>query len=488
MSKKGRPGMKNQKLPRDFRRRMDQFWSQYSEQGQASEEDKEAFYASLSESPKTGLQYLGDPEDLPPLMERLKQKFNALPWDKDHYLLENLSGLKGQAPGRDIFHDLGLIYIQEPAAAMPVASVDLSNARRLLDLCAAPGGKSSQIYHRMNPQATLWSNDVDTKRARVLQQNLIRLGASNVLVSRADSASFRDIDVLFDFIMLDAPCSGEALLRRKPQTAYQWHSYPPKVLARTQRQILEDIWPRLEPTGRLLYATCTFNSIENEELIASFVSEHEDARIVPFDNPRVEGIRAGLEMKNCPDTKLAYRVFPHDGWGEGQFAILLEKDAQKAPQESPLNGALPQTMSEPDLASASSIDGIDLQRVLPAYEFVLQGERLHAVRSQELRMLQAAPNIDFFKQGIFIGESLDGELEPSESWASLQDPKTWELQIDLTDQPQILADLRSGAVPRWPTVGEGLYLLTVHKRGIGWLNVRQDSDSSLILTQALRSP
>ena len=501
--------MKNLKLPRDFRRRMDQFWELYGEQNlgldakgygedqsfsdaesdgdvksaleatnvSKIESERDAFYQSLNEAPKTGLHYLGKKEDFASFVERLNQDLLPIPWDQTHYLLKRIPGSKPSAPGRDTFHDLGLIYIQEPAAAMPVASVDLSSAKRILDLCAAPGGKTAQIYRQMNPDATLWANDIDTKRARILQQNMLRIGASDVLVSRAEASSFQGIDMSFDFIVLDAPCSGEALLRRKPQTAYQWHRYPPKVMARLQREILDDIWPKLEPGGRLLYATCTYNTLENEELITAFVSAHEDARIVPFDKPRAPGIRAGLALNTCPDTKLANRIFPHDGWGEGQFAILLEKDLNtKASQTPP---SKPGSIPEPAVA--------DLSFVLPGYELLLQDERLYALRPQELACIHAAPTMDFIKQGIYLGEYVSGDLEPSKSWASLQDPKDWPKLIDLTDQPQMLADLRSGTEQRWPTDDEGLYLLTVYDRGIGWLNIGQDLKTTLTLTQALSS-
>lgn len=466
--------MKNHKLPRDFRRRMDQFWDQYIEQGQASDEDKSDFYHSLTEGPKTGMQYLGRPEDLPALAERLQQTLRPLPWDKNHYQLERIPGTKAQAPGRDFFHDLGLIYIQEPAAAMPIASVNLSDANRILDLCAAPGGKSSQIYQQMNPEATLWANDVEGNRARILQQNMLRIGASNSLVSRADAANFADVDITFDFILLDAPCSGEALLRRKPQTAYQWRRYPPKVMARVQRQILDDIWPRLEPGGRLLYATCTYNSIENEELIAAFISEQEDARIIPFDHPRTEGIRAGLKVENCSHTQLAYRVFPQDGWGEGQFAILLEKVSHH-------------TKARPNSPTHQGIQNIDLKQVLPEHEFLLHDEKLYAIRSQELACIMASPEMDFLKKGIYLGKYFGDELKPSKSWASLQAPDKWAKRIDLTDQPQMLADLRIGVEQRWPTDDEGLYLLTAYGRGIAWLDIRHGQRATLTLTQALRS-
>lgn len=479
--------MKNQKLPRDFRRRIDQFWDQYIAQAKANSEDPPKFYDSLTQTPKTGLQYLGRPEDLPSLESRVQQIFHSVPWDNNHFLLENIQGTKAKPPGRDLFHDLGLIYIQEPAAAMPIASVDLSQANHILDLCAAPGGKTSQIHQSKNPQATLWANDIDVKRARVLQQNMLRIGASNVLVSCSDAANFKETGVSFDFIMLDAPCSGEALLRRKPQTAYQWRTYPPKVMARTQRQILDDIWPCLEPGGRLLYATCTFNTVENEELVAAFVLDQADAKIVPFDQARTEGMRPGLELKHCPDTKLANRVFPHDGWGEGQFAILLEKDHRKAPPTSPSIVESPTRITKIDPKTFAPFGTLDLTEALPDYEFILHEGRLHAIRPQELALVESAPTMDFYKIGIYLGDYSEAHFQPSESWASLQATKTWEFQVDLTDQSQMLADLRSGREQRWPTDLEGLYLLTAYDRGIAWLDIRKGLTGTLTLTQALRS-
>lgn len=224
------------------------------------------------------------------------------------------------AAGAHPLHEAGAWYLQEPSAMVAAAALRPAPGERVLDLCAAPGGKSTQLAAMIQGRGVLVCNEPVPGRAQVLSRNIERMGVRNaVVVSTLPEELSGRWAGFFDKILVDAPCSGEGMFRRHPETIDQWHPAAPQGCAQRQRHILAHAARMLRPGGRLLYSTCTFNALENEGVIEAFLSEHPDFSPVPFTLP-------GL-----PPCDGMLRLWPHRVQGEGHFAALLQKDGDAPP-------------------------------------------------------------------------------------------------------------------------------------------------------------
>ncbi len=217
--------------------------------------------------------------------------------------------------GADILHEAGAWYLQEPSAMLPAAVLAPQPGERVLDLCAAPGGKSTQLGLRMAGQGTLVCNEPVPDRARILSRNVERMGIPNALVTCAYPDELSALwPEAFDAIQCDAPCSGEGMFRRHPETRAEWTPESPTGCAKRQSDILNHAAKMLRPGGRIVYSTCTLNRIENEGVIEAFLARHPDFRVQPFALP---GVEAPTGMHTC---------YPHRMQGEGHFVALLVRE------------------------------------------------------------------------------------------------------------------------------------------------------------------
>lgn len=229
--------------------------------------------------------------------------------------------LSGARPGASLAHAAGAFYMQDPSAMSPVAVLSPKPGERVLDLCAAPGGKSGQIAGRMKGKGFLLSNEIEFSRARILLGNLERLGFANTaIVSCASNALANVLPGFFDAVLVDAPCSGEGMFRRDPDAVTQWSEHSPAGCAERQTEILENAARLVRPGGRMVYSTCTFNRMENERTIAVFLSRHPEFQAGEFTLAGVGDSRNGC-----------IRLWPHRIDGEGHFAaLLLKTDGREA--------------------------------------------------------------------------------------------------------------------------------------------------------------
>ena len=232
-------------------------------------------------------------------------------------------------PGAGIAHAAGAFYLQDASAMAPVAALDPQPGERVLDLCAAPGGKSGQIAARLNGRGFLLSNEIEFSRARILLGNLERLGVTNTFVTSAPAEALaRVLPAFFDRVLVDAPCSGEGMFRRDPEAASQWNPDAPAGCAARQTAILNDAARMVRPGGRLVYSTCTFNRLENEGTVREFLRAHPDFEPDAFDLPGV-----GASQDGC------LRLWPHRIEGEGHF---LARFTRKGEETCARNVSLPE--------------------------------------------------------------------------------------------------------------------------------------------------
>ena len=235
-----------------------------------------------------------------------------------------------------LFH-AGSYYVQEASSMFVnhIISTLISRPSTVLDLCAAPGGKSTLAISALPLGSVLIANEIVRQRANILAENITKWGNPNTIVTNNCASDFQPLGAIFDLIICDAPCSGEGMFRKDPQSIDEWSTANVAMCQERQREILSDIWQCLKPGGLLIYSTCTYNTHENEEN-AVWAAEQLGAELLSIDIPsewNVSGNKLSSSSFNV------YRFFPHKTQGEGFFACIMRKnsDAEIPPTRVPKN-------------------------------------------------------------------------------------------------------------------------------------------------------
>ena len=248
-----------------------------------------------------------------------KEKFlNVFPYElKPTPFAENGYYIESREPmGTNPLHHAGAFYMQEPSAMSVVTAADIQENEKVLDLCAAPGGKSINAACALKSTGILWSNEINKSRASILLSNIERMGIKNAVVSSCSPEQLAEqLPGFFDKVIVDAPCSGEGMLRREKADYDDWSEENIYLCADRQEKILNCAARLVRPGGTITYSTCTFNTTENEKSVSNFLSLHSD--FSPQNTP-VKGTRSGVGMP------FASRIFPMDG-GEGHFVTNMKK-------------------------------------------------------------------------------------------------------------------------------------------------------------------
>ena len=283
-------------------------------------DEAEEFLKSYDEIRRFGLRLnpLKCGDEIPGYVRELKK----IPWAKEGYYYG-----EDMRPGKHPYHEAGLYYIQEPSAMAVAEALDPKPGERILDLCAAPGGKSTHLAGKMGQKGLLVCNEIHPARAKILAQNVERMGIANGVVTNMEPAGlvepFREF---FDGIVVDAPCSGEGMFRKDENARNEWSPDHVILCANRQDGILDCAADMLRPGGRIAYSTCTFSPEENEQAIARFLERHPDFHAerpacAEFFAPGRPDWANGAE-----ETAKTVRIWPHKVDGEGHFLALLVKD------------------------------------------------------------------------------------------------------------------------------------------------------------------
>ena len=350
-------------------------------------------------------------------------------------------------PGSAIAHAAGAFYLQEASAMASAAVLDAKPGERVLDLCAAPGGKSTQIAAALAGRGLLVSNDPEPSRAQALAGNLERMGVSNAVVTCALPGRLADRwPERFDAILVDAPCSGEGMFRRDPASRDEWNPASPEGCARRQSEILEQAARMLRSGGRLVYSTCTFNAVENEGSVLGFLARRPDFAPEDFNLPGAGPSRSGM-----------LRLFPHRLRGDGHFVARLRRIGEGSPDKaSPIR---------PDRAVAAIMDDLDRDvcclDIVDGMRFSRQGEWLHA-------RPPACPDLDGLRvisAGLCLARLGRNHIEPAHALALAIDPDCARRRFDL-DETAARAWLRGEPVP---CQGEKGWTLALYRgMPLGW--------------------
>lgn len=269
------------------------------------------------------LQKLSSSDDIEYISDKLgiNENGNEIPWEKTGIYYSNES-----RPGKHPYHEMGLYYIQEPSAMSAAALLKPEPGMKVLDLCAAPGGKSTQLANMIMGEGLLVCNEINSARCKILSQNIERMGIRNAIVTNEDSFKLAEkFPGFFDAILVDAPCSGEGMFRKNVEAIGEWSENNVLKCAGMQKEILDNAAKMLAPGGRMVFSTCTFSPEENEENVEFFLKGHDDFEIEDVDTPWFSEGKPEWTKNNTKEVEKSKRLWPHKLKGEGHFVAVFRK-------------------------------------------------------------------------------------------------------------------------------------------------------------------
>lgn len=376
-----------------------------------------------------------------------------IPWEKQvawnnlgRYLPERISFIE------DPNWHAGAYYVQEASSMFLshiIQQINLSENAIVLDSCAAPGGKSTLILSHLSDNATLVANEIIPNRNTILRENLIRWGHANLIVTQSDVNKFSPLNEFFDAVFVDAPCSGEGLFRRDPNSIQEWSVNNTEICTQRQKQILANLHNTIKPGGYLIYSTCTFNESENFEA-SSILLEH-DFEKVDIDISSFKGISKEEKM-----GVLGYAFRPGNIEGEGFFVSVFRKKG--SPDKIPTR----KLKIVPKVCNESNY----LPKDKSYFPFKIGGLDF-IVPESTYWVLRSLPQIKITYVGIEAGISKDTYFIPSHALAYQKDllPEVPRIELDLNEA---LSYLKKESIQPRPELERGIYLVCYKGNGLGW--------------------
>ena len=338
-------------------------------------------------------------------LDTLGLALTPVPWEPNGFTYD-----PELRPGLHPWHEAGAYYLQEPSAMAPARLLDPQPGERVLDLCAAPGGKATQLASAMEGRGLLLANEIVPARARVLSRNIERLGISNALVTNEHPAGLaKRLPGWFDRVLVDAPCSGEGMFRKEPDAAKDWSEQQVLVCAARQQEILASGAELVAPGGFLVYSTCTFAPAENEGVITRFLAARPDFSLVQPPAPWFSPGRPDWTGAGDPELSKTVRLWPHRLRGEGHFSALL----QRSPEAEAADAPRPMQADEPPEAWTRFLAETLPSCALPEGRYVRFGERwyLAPLQTPDLSGLKV------LRAGLALGETAKGRFLPDHALA-----------------------------------------------------------------------
>lgn len=394
--------------------------------------------------------------------------------------------------GKNPLHAAGVYYIQEASAMAPAAFLEARPGDIILDLCAAPGGKSTQIAGTMNGEGLLVSNEIVPKRAKILSENIERLGIKNALVvsSEPDRLAGRFMGY-FDKILVDAPCSGEGMFRKHNEAAGEWSADNVRLCADRQGDILESAYRMLKYGGKLVYSTCTFAPLEDEVTVYRFLKAHPDMRLCDISEKKTESSHCKIAIA-CPDdidekdfrqfleksVNGIWRLWPHEIKGEGHFLAVFEKmirnDSDSREKKIKIRGCTKERSGRSGLTKTM------LNTLYDTMGAILSDDALMEIKEKEKRFCligdglyllpEIMPPIDGLKvmrAGLKLGDFLKNRFEVSHALAlalSVKDVRRFRELNDEESRSYLKGMTLSGA----DSLSNGWVLVCHRGYSLGW--------------------
>ena len=360
-------------------------------------------------------------------------------------------GYYGKVSGKSSEHVTGLIYSQEPAAQMVAQAAHPHEGMRVLDLAAAPGGKSTHLLSYLNNTGLLVSNEINNKRSKILVENIERFGARNVLVTNESAERLAKVfSSYFDLIVLDAPCSGEGMFRKQPDAMDYWSLDYPAQCAALQREILEDAVKMLANGGELVYSTCTWAPEENEEIVAWLLDEFP---LELVDIPKLNGMTPGIDY---PETA---RMYPHHFKGEGQFVAKFRFVGEhKLPKLKPVRSNL--TADQRSLWQSFQKEHLKIELKGDLQTF---GDQLYLLPLG----LPDLSKVKIARNGLHLGTFKKKRFEPSFALGLALQPSEVKNKLELSQQ-DFEVYVGGETLQIKESLPNGWYQLIIHGNGLGF--------------------
>lgn len=407
-------------LPKKFEDRMRELLGDEFDEFQSSYQDKYKTGLRVNRLKLTGEDF----ETISPF------PIKPVPWTNNGYYYDG----KYQ-PAKHPYYHAGLYYIQEPSAMLPAALLQVEPGDKVLDVCAAPGGKSTELAAKLGGTGVMVSNDISNSRAKALLKNLELFGIRNSVVISEDPANLvKYFPGYFDKILVDAPCSGEGMFRKDPAIMKNWEQFGVEYYNNLQKNIILYAADMLKPGGYMVYSTCTFSPEENEGTIRYLLENREGFSVEPIE--RVEGLGYGHpewigsedeQLKNC------IRVWPHKVEGEGHFVVLLKKSADL---ETSTSEAYPYKKVKLSEEAEDFLEQLDMD--FDPNRFELRDERLYYLP-------EGLPNVKglrILRLGLYLGDMKKKRFEPSQTLADALNGKDytniWNIFSDSQDAVRYL--------------------------------------------------
>jgi NOL1/NOP2/fmu family ribosome biogenesis protein len=338
----------------------------------------------------------------------------------------------------------------------------------VLDLCAAPGGKSTHLLSLMNSNSLLVSNEVIQSRAGILSENIQKWGHSNVVVANNDPKDFQRLEGFFDVIVVDAPCSGEGLFRKDPAAVREWSEDAVLRCSKRQRRILSDVWPALKKGGVLIYSTCTYNGLENEENLKWLRQEYK-AESIPLK------VNEGWNVQKVEENGITgYRFFPHRVRGEGFFLGTFRKvDDQSTSRLSPKSNFVPPSKKIKEQLSAWISNAEEKT-------FINRNDRFQFFpKSKAAEIEFIAKNMRVVAAGTLTATAKHDRLIPEPALALSIEINREQFNVLDLDHESALQFLRRDSLTVPPGNQKGFSLVAFQDLPLGWVNVLDNRVNNL---------
>lgn len=416
-------------------------------------DEYDSFQAALLQERSLGLRVNTLKLDPRILKQQAPWQLTPIPWCPSGFYYEPQA-----QPGKHAWHAAGAYYLQDPSAMAVAEAAAPQPGERVLDLCAAPGGKATHLSALMQDQGLLVANEVHPQRVKALAENLERWGSKNVIITSAQPAELAHRFVAyFDCIVVDAPCSGEGMFRKDDVAREQWNEGQVRSCAATQKEILQAAYEMLAPGGRLIYSTCTFSPAENEDNVAWLLGSFPDLEIMSaLQHPSWQpGFHSGADNP----LRLTARLWPHRLQGEGHFLACLRKlGPLETDHKIPLE---PGIYKEPDKELASF--AAENLSFLPPGPYLRFGSHVYQVR-EDMPLLKG---LRVVRPGWHLGELRKGRFIPSHAFALSLRPEEVQRFLPLSaDSPEPAAYLAGHTLPTH--LANGWALVCVDGLPLGW--------------------
>ena len=356
------------------------------------QEDYEKYIKSFDEKPHNGLRINTNKITVEQFLKINPFHLTPIPWTDNGFYYSN-----EDKPSKHPFYYAGLYYLQEPSAMTPAQILPIEENDIVLDTCAAPGGKSTELAAKLHGTGMLFTNDISASRAQALLKNLELFGIENSFVCSEDIPKLADyFPSFFDKILIDAPCSGEGMFRKDPSIIKSWIERGNEYYVALQKNIVENALKMLKPGGMIIYSTCTFSKSENEDIVQYMLDLDSDLKLVPVKKYEFFCDGIGENMKDC------IRIYPHKVKGEGHFVALLQKG------EASRRTSIHKTIK---LQDDEFLNMITKQWENGTFETIK--DKLYFIPN----LIQNRKGLRLLRTGLFLGEFKKNRFEPSQALA-----------------------------------------------------------------------